>query len=272
MKNLKLFLKGFIIGIGKIIPGVSGSMLAIGMGLYDKGIDAISNFFIDIKKNGRFLLTVGSGILLAIITCSKIIDYSLTTFYLPTMLLFIGLMAGGIPSIYKKIKKDVFNINYILCFIISFLIVIFISTLNTTNFNLEIQNFFFLIVVGFIDAFTMVLPGISGTAILMILGCYETIIKTFASLTDLSILSTNLPIILPFGIGLIIGIIIFVKMMEYMLKKQNTRTYFIVLGLAISSLIQLFLQTLKSNYSISDIIIGLILLVFGFQIAKVLEE
>ena len=97
-----LIIKGFIIGIAKIIPGVSGSLVALNLGLYERGIEAISNFFNNVKSNMIFLLNVGIGIIISIIIGSKVIDYALLKFYFPTILLFIGLLIGTIPNLFKK--------------------------------------------------------------------------------------------------------------------------------------------------------------------------
>ena len=271
----KLILKGFFIGIGKIIPGVSGGMIAIALNLYDKGIDAINNFFKDIKKNSYFLGSLGIGIILAIVFFSKIISFLLDNFYLPTMLLFVGLIMGGILPIYKniKVKKDIKNILLALVIFIIIMTIPFIQ--NRGNVSLESVNlmtFLVLILIGIIDAATMVIPGISGTAILMILGYYQPIINTFSHLTDFSLLIPNFKILFPFGIGLLIGVLIFVKIMDYLFKNHELRTYYIIFSLSLSSLFLLLIQTLKLNYNVIEIIVGLIFLIIGYFISKKLEE
>src|SRR5574344_398042 len=114
MDNIKLFLKGILIGIGKIIPGVSGSMIAISLGLYEKMIYSLSNIIKDFKSNSLFLLKIGSGIFISIFLTSKIIILALNNYYLPTMLLFIGLIIGGIPSIVKIAKKEKTRFNILI--------------------------------------------------------------------------------------------------------------------------------------------------------------
>ena len=104
-----LFIKGLIIGIGQIIPGVSGGMLAISLGLYEKGINAISNFFSNVKENLKFLVPIALGIITSILYISKVIKYFLSAYYLPTMLLFIGLIVGGVPPLIDKIKIILFE-------------------------------------------------------------------------------------------------------------------------------------------------------------------
>ena len=98
-------LKGFIIGIGKIIPGVSGSVLAITLGVYDKSVEYINNFKHNKKESLKYLLPLGIGIIISIIIFSKIITILLDKYYQITMLFFIGLIIGGLPEIIKKVKK-----------------------------------------------------------------------------------------------------------------------------------------------------------------------
>ena len=94
-ENIRLIVKGLIIGLGKIIPGVSGGMLAISLGVYEKGLDALSHFFRNVKENTKFLCLLGLGILISVVLMSKLIKFSLDNYYLPTMLLFIGLISNA---------------------------------------------------------------------------------------------------------------------------------------------------------------------------------
>ena len=213
--TLILILKGFIIGIGKIIPGVSGGMIAITLNVYDQGIQAISDFFKDIKKHFVFLTTLGLGIILAILTTSKLIDYSLNHFFLPTLLLFIGLILGGLPSIIHEVKDD-YSLKNIFILLIPIIIIITLS-LATNYLNSATPsnpNFFILIILGIIDAVTMIIPGISGTAILMMLGYYDMIITSFSTFTNWQLFYSNISILVPFILGIIIGVILLAKIIN----------------------------------------------------------
>ena len=121
-------LKGFIIGIGKIIPGVSGAILAISMGVYDKSIYYINNFKDNKKDSIKYLLPLSIGIIISIIFFSKIISYLLDKYYIITMLLFVGLIIGTIPSITKEINKKDYYLT-----IISFIIFLSLSLLGANN-------------------------------------------------------------------------------------------------------------------------------------------
>ena len=105
-KNISLFIKGFIMGIANIIPGVSGGTLAITLGIYEDLIGVLSNFLKNIKKNIKFLLPIGIGMIASILSLSKVINYCLEHFEIQTILFFIGLILGGLPLILKKAKEN----------------------------------------------------------------------------------------------------------------------------------------------------------------------
>jgi len=267
-----LILKGIIIGAGKIIPGVSGGMLAITLNVYDKGIKAISEFFKDIKNNLTFLLTLGIGILISIVTLSKIIKFSLNNFYLPTMLLFIGLIIGGIPSVIKEAKQEK-SVKSIIIMVISFIFIFVLSIISTifSSNNKEI-SFIPLLLMGVIDAITMIVPGISGTAILMMFGYYDIIITSFGTITDISLLGYNLSVLIPFGIGLVLGTIVLSKIIDYLLEKYRISSYYAIIGFTISSVLLLLGETLKNNYGIGEIIVSILLLIIGYFISRKLDK
>ena len=272
-EKLILILKGIIIGAGKIIPGVSGGMLAITLNVYDKGIKAISDFFKDIKGNLTFLCTIGIGILISIISVSKVIKYSLDLYYLPTMLLFIGLIIGGIPSIIETAKqeKSLKNITIMIVpFILIFLLQFTNNTFNTST-SKEV-SFIPLVLIGVLDAITMIIPGISGTAILMMLGYYDMVITSFSTLTDFSLISYNLSILIPFGIGMVLGTIVLTKIINYFLENHRISSYYAITGFALSSVLLLLTQTFQNNYTIFEVIISLILLVIGYILSRRLDK
>ena len=103
-ENLILVIKGFIMGISNIIPGVSGGTLALILGIYEKFIGAISHFFSNIKENICFLIPIAIGMILAIVSLSRVIDYSYNHFPIPTTLFFVGLVLGGVPLLASKVK------------------------------------------------------------------------------------------------------------------------------------------------------------------------
>ena len=135
MNNLQRLLYGLLIGLGKIIPGVSGSVIAITLGVYEKSINSINHFFKDIKKNTTYLLPLGIGIIISIIFTSKIVINLLNNYYLPTILFFLGLIIGGIQDIRKQI-----SIRYTHLTIISFTLILILS-IFTSNHELTFNNY-----------------------------------------------------------------------------------------------------------------------------------
>lgn len=263
-------LKGLIIGIGKIIPGVSGSILAITLGVYDKSVEYINNFKYN-KKNGvKYLLPLGVGIIISIIVFSKLITILLDKYYLPTMLFFTGLVLGGLPQIIEKIEKKN-NIITILSFII-----IFILSITNINSNYimkgNILDTIIIFISGILEAIGTVVPGVSSSALLMILGTYNIIISSIGNITDISTLLTNIKVIIPFILGLLLGIIFLVKIIDYLLKSKEKELYSFVLGVLLSSIILLIIKTFNSNFNILELILGLILLVIGIIISNTIKQ
>ena len=274
MKNIILFFKGLIIGMGQIIPGVSGGMLSISLGLYDKCIDIISNIFKDFKKNILFLLPIFLGIITSILLISKLIKISLLFYYVPTMFLFIGLILGALKNTLKNINinnnKKYIIITILISIILISLLFIKKETINY-NINLNIKTFIILILVGFIYAFATVVPGISATALMVMLGYYNLIIDVISNLTNINKTLSNIEIIIPLFIGLIIGIILISKLMNYLFKKKKTLIQYIILGLVISSIISMVITTLSSTYNIIDLIIGIILMFIGYKLILLIK-
>lgn len=260
---MKNFLKGFVIGIGKIIPGVSGAMLAIAMGIYDKALDYICNFKNNKKESIKYLFPIGLGVILSIVFFSKIISLSLANFYLITMLFFVGLIIGGVPMIISRVnKRDYFIV--IISFVIFFLISI--SSINNVYvMKNNIVDFFAFFISGIIEAIGSVVPGISSTALLMIMGTYNIVITSIGNLN-------NIGVLIPFGIGLVIGLIVVVKIINYLFKKCENKVYAFVLGILLSSIVLLVVQSFKYSFGIIELIIGLIFMVFGIFIAGLLKE
>ncbi len=128
-KNILLMIKGFIMGIANIIPGVSGGTLALTLGIYEEFIEAISHFFEKLKDNVKFLIPIGIGMVISILIFSNVIDASLESFPLPTILLFMGLVLGGLPMIFKRIagKKDSKKVNNYVLMSFTFCLIIFLS-------------------------------------------------------------------------------------------------------------------------------------------------
>lgn len=276
MKDLKLFVEGFIVGIGKIIPGVSGAMLAMMFGIYEKALNIISNLKTEFRKNIKFILILGISISLAIIFGSNIIKKCLENHYLPTMMLFIGMMIGGIKPLFKNIANEKVKISNILWALgcVIFLVLLSFVDVDATNETLTKDPLTFLILIfsGFLDAFATVVPGICGTALLMILGYYDVVIGSLSDIFNFANIGDNLFVLVPFLIGMLLGIFLISKLVNYLFKHHKVKTYYSIIGFAIMSIILLFLDVLENTYELNEIIISAILLVIGYIIVHFLER
>lgn len=280
-KNIILGLKGFVIGIANIIPGVSGGTLAITLGIYDKLINVISHFWKNIKENIKFLLPILIGAVIAIITLSKVISFAINEYPFPTILFFIGAILGGMPMLLGKVKNEKISIVKIIVFVATFSLIIgltFIGSSNNVNLvNMNIIGYMLLFVVGIVASATMVIPGVSGSAVLMTLGYYEPIIGTIKNLTDFSLIGQNMIILIPFGIGIVLGIFLIARLIEYLFNHYENITYYGIIGFVLSSIISIIIQNYFVSgkfigFSIIEFIIGIILFAIGFIIAYKLGD
>lgn len=276
MKDIKLFIEGFIIGIGKIIPGVSGAMFAMMFGVYEKALDIISNLRKKLFKNFKFMMILGISILLAIILGSSIIKKCLDNYYLPTMMLFIGMMSGGIKPLLNKVKGIKVEKTNIICAVVAVITLTIVSMLdfgvNEGNLDRTPLTVILLFISGFVDAFATVTPGICGTALLMIIGYYDIVISSLGDIFNLSNLEHNLFVLVPFVIGLILGVYLISKLINYLFKNHKIKTYYSIIGFAIMSIILLFKDVLVRSYSINEIIISAILFILGYIIVYFMEK
>lgn len=275
---IKDILKGIIIGVANIIPGVSGGTLAVSMGIYSKIIGSITNLFKDFKNSVKTLFPYAVGMILGIAVFSFVITYLFDNFPIPTNFLFIGLILGGVPIIYSGVKQKKIDVLHIILFLIFASIVIFMGVTKTngttsTVITLNFVEVIKLILIGIVAAATMVIPGVSGSMMLTLLGYYQPItstikelIKSLAAFNIDSILN-SVGILLPFGIGVIIGIIVIAKLIEYLLKKCPSYVFASILGLIVASPVAILYQTSFVNVEIPIIMISIVTLAVGIIVS-----
>jgi len=282
------FLNGIFIGIANIIPGVSGGTIAVILGIFDKIIDAINNFRMNIKKSLKLMIPIGLGVIFSILVFSSILESCLNKYSLPTNLFFAGLVAGSIPNIYKKSTKNKNGVKpcYILSTLISIGIVILISTLSDSNQNeiinsMSLMFLFKIFFGGLLAAAAMIIPGISGSFVMILLGIYPTVIHTAANipkclmnLSDKNLLINTCAIVIALGLGVISGILIISKIISFLLEKFYSVTYFFILGLIIGSIYGIFSSPITYQSGINNfmIIAGIISFILGTLISYTLGE
>ncbi|MBE5953397.1 MAG: DUF368 domain-containing protein [Lachnospiraceae bacterium] len=282
MKFIIELIKGMFVGIANIIPGVSGGTMAITFGVYDKIISSITGLFKNFKKSVKTLLPIAIGMVVGIAAFAYLLPYLLKTQPFCTSAAFTGLIVGGIPMIIKSLKEGWNNgtkkslpvnvIIFIILFAVS-LIMPFLSgesesgILLTANAPTMIKVFF----LGIIAAATMVIPGVSGSLVLMILGYYFGIITAVKDFLeglkglDFGIMLDNGLVLAPFAIGCLVGIFFVSKLIEWLFNNYSSATFSGILGLIVTSPVSIFYKVHQeyslANTSILQVIIGVIILV-----------
>ena len=276
---LKMILQGMAVGIANIIPGVSGGTMMVAMGLYDKLIHAITHLKSEFKKSLGLLAPIFAGVGIAIIVLSRLFEYLLANHPIPTNFAFCGLIAGSLPFIFKKVEGAKITIGKVLPFLVFFAVVILMAVMGETrgvaaDVSFSALNMIKLLGVGIIAAATMVVPGVSGSMMLMLLGYYDVILATINDCID-ALVSFDIQAILgavgvlaPFGIGVVIGIFLIAKLIEFIFARAETHAYFAIIGLIMASPIAILLRTDWSTFSPITLVISVITFIVGWFAAS----
>jgi len=255
------FIKGIFIGLGAILPGISSGVICMVVGLYERLLDTILNFFKDIKNNFKFLFPIVSGGIIGIILFSKVILYCFNLIPCQTKSLFIGLLLGSIYILIQSSSKDCITnydkLSFILCFLTGLGLIYLENFINIEyNYTSTTFNYLYLILSGFLMSIGIVVPGVSSTVILMLLGIYNPYLTALSTI--------NLSILIPMIIGIGIGSIMFMIIIQIFLNKFYSQTMFGIIGFSLGSVLILF-----PNYSFNlESFIGLVLLWLGFMMGK----
>lgn len=274
MKYVILILKGFLFGIANLIPGVSGGTMAVITGVYEDFLESINHFFQDFRRSVSFLLPYGVGIITAIFLGSRLIAKCLEVAPIPTMSLFIGFIAGGVPVLYRPIQKNfqIKNICIFLGAVTLVLIFLFLPTADKSATDLQPYEYILLLASGFLASVAMVLPGISGMMIFMLFGYYQTLMNALSGLLKASTLWHSLTILIPIAIGVLLGLFTACRIFSHLLKKYPKQSYFAILGFVIASMICVFYKMLAYEFQIVQGIVGLIMVLLGFYITYYLSK
>lgn len=256
-------IKGIALGAGAILPGISSGVLCVVFGIYEKLIDSILNFFKDIKSNIKFLLPFVIGIGIGVILFGNMLRLLFSNYPMQSKFCFIGLILGSIPSLIKTANnKKGFRLHYLIYTIATFLLTIFLLFLekNISNTLASNTSFLFLIFAGFIMSIGVVIPGVSSSVLLMVLGVYDLYLSAVSSI--------NIYILLPMGIGLIIGGLIFLLLIRFCLKKFYIQTYYSIIGFVLGSILVLF-PSFQFN---ANGAIAIVILIISFYIGMIFEK
>ena len=289
MKHAKTFISGFLIGFANTIPGVSGGTMAVILRMYDRILEALSKK--NIKKNLPFLLILLVGMIAGILLCAKVIMLAMKSHEIILNFCFIGLIIGSIPVIYRRARGDCDprtcdkRTRNIILFFLAFIFMAGVSL--WTSFaggslgaktmaqygGLDFTLALWVFICCIIAAISMLLPGISGSLMLLILGVYTMVIESLNNFTmllygDGIILASpeyhdSMLLFIPIALGILVGLAVGIKLLRIALHSHPQALYFVILGLVTGSIITLCTQTDFSSFGANlDSVLAIIGLIF----------
>jgi len=301
MNFLKNFLYGALIGVSSVIPGFSGGTAAALVGIYEKLLESISGFKNHARESLKFLIPLLLGIIVFALLALLPITWGINNYPFITVSLFAGIQLSGIPSFYKNVKHKTNKKNilyFILGVIFTLAIVLPAFFINSDKISLVNPPFYMFIImflVGIVISCALVLPGVSGSMILFLLGLYVPLIDSikgfFVSIgfssnlvkldnsQVLDVVHTqsyfwnNTLLLISFGIGVILGIFLISKLLTYLFNKFKTETYFVIFGFIVASFASIYFnKSLYVNFDYVALIFGIILLIVGFLIVYIPQQ
>lgn len=271
LNYLKVFLCGIVFGIANVIPGVSGGTMLVVFGIYDQVTEAISGVKA-IIKNIVFLIFFGLGGGVGILGFASVISFLFQRFNVQTNMYFIGLILGSVPMIYhmgtaeKKVKP--------LCavpFLLSICAVVGLSVLEQMNIvpaadvvdGFSLGMTVKLLICTFVAAVAMIIPGLSGSFVMMLLGVYQTVIGA------IQIKALNFYVIIPTAVGVLLGVILGAKLISTLIKKYKLMMYSAIMGLVIGSVYAILPADFGFNLQTG---FGFVALLFGVLTSVLVEK
>ena len=265
IKSLLIPFKGFVIGSSMTVPGVSGGTMAILLGIYDRLIAAISHFGSDVKKNTLFLLKFCLGAVVGFLALASTIGWLLETFSIPTSCFFIGAIVGGVPALYRKASESRFTALSVLYMLIGAAVVLAIGFLNTPEEGelaaraLSWSDIPLWLVSGLVISLALVLPGISTSHMLLLLGIYTTMtgsisnvfawVKSLLGGEPIGGVMDDVVFLGMLALSTLLGVFLITRPLEWLMKKFPHQTYCVIIGFVVGSLADVFKEYILPEFS-----------------------
>lgn len=258
------FLKGIIVGLGGIAPGLSGSVLLIIFGLYRDTLDALGNLFRNFRKHVLFLLPLMAGMFSGVLLFSKVIDFFLTHYEMPTRFCFLGLILGTLPMVWKEVRKEGFSKGYYSLILLAAAAGTCLFTLNPSLFpQVTDPNLLQCICLGVAVAATAIIPGVDPAVFLSTLGFYEMYVR---ALTEFS-----LPVLIPMVAGLALGAVGISFVMSLLFRRWYTGTFSVIFGIFLSMVPNMLTESCVLAWDIPSLV-SLVVMVLGFALSFYLGD
>ena len=279
MNLFKDILRGVVIGIANAIPGVSGGTMMVSMGIYDKLIYSVTHLFKQPVKSIKTLLPYFIGMAIGIVGLAFAIVAMFEHIPFQTCMLFIGLILGGVPILTGHLKGVRFNLSHAVVFLVFFGSIILLQIFGGQGSDVALTvtpiSLFKLVLVGIVAAATMVIPGVSGS---MMLGYYYPVIGSVKDFIT-ALVAFDAPkiihicmILIPFGIGVVVGIFAVAKLIEMLMDKYEALTYCGIMGLVVASPVVILMSAPLAGMSVVTVLTGAVTFVVGVVIALCLGK
>lgn len=265
-------------GVANVIPGLSGGTIAVAIGIYEKLITSVADILRHPIKAIKNVWPIVLGIVIGIVFSTVGVSYMLENYEVPSTMLFVGFILGSLPLIIKEVENKKVYKKDIIAFCIMLAIVILMPLLAIFGIKVEnsSMNPIIIFLVGVLAAGTMIVPGVSGSMVLMILGYYDKIMgllsSSILSLKDLDMkgLFSNVIVLIPFGVGVLIGIFLIAKLMKWLISKYKNTTNWAILGLIVASPFAIITKIDIKSSSILELVISTLTFTVGYVIAYLL--
>ena len=259
-------LKGAAIGVAIIIPGISGGTVAVLLEIYEEMIKAISSLRKEFKKSVLYLLPILIGMIIAFGIMYFPMKYALLYIPLQTISLFSGLMIGSCPKMITDAKKNGFKMINLISLIVPFVFgICFIPDMGDVDLSIDmpIINYLLLFIVGVVASYTLVIPCVSGSMFLLIIGYYHLIFNTISQIKTNP--GHSILVLMIFAIGLLVGFFTIAKIMKVLLEKYPRATYWAIVTFVIGSIPAIYISFdyTKAVFNIITVITSSICVVLG---------
>ena len=230
------FVKGFVIGASMLVPGVSGGTMAIILNIYDQLISAVSRIRQDIKGNSLLLFNYAIGGLAGILLLSRPLLFIVEKWPMPSLYFFMGCIIASIPPLYSRVKTNKIKVRHIIYAIIGIAVGVSLKFIPEGLFDagaaMSVKMFLLLVLAGFIIAIALILPGISGSYMLLVFGMYHVTLEALKGF--------DVMFLVPLVIGLFIGTFGTAKVLDKLMEKHPQFIYMLIIGFMLGSLYQIF--------------------------------
>ena len=258
------FFKGIVVGIGGVAPGLSGSVLLIIFGLYQKTLEALGTLFAAPKKNLRFLLPLVLGMFTGVLLFSKVIDHCLSFYEVPTRFCFLGLIIGTLPMVWREVKKEGFSPKFYGIIALSAFVGTWLFTVNTDTFpQVTDPSLLQSVLLGVAVAATAIVPGVDPAVFLSTLGFYEMYVHALAVFET--------AVLLPMVMGLALGAVGISFVMSQLFKRFYTTTYSVIFGIFLSMIPNMLSDRCTLGFD-GQSAIALVLMINGFLLSYYLGD